>query len=212
MADFASKRVQALEACEKVINCIEDETVTIASALLQCLKIARLVNDTDAMEWLTYELGGYPRDKDGYLTSSAWNIAVQHGRSFVDKSDKKTHVFSELAAEMESVICNSKEALNNFTTQGFSVSGEWALVATNRMTNSVQQGTNNLLRTAKMYEQRLSVIKAQVYSFAVKWKIDLQFGRTAKKVFDEYQEQVSLYFSGLSTTTLQKLSAIEDLM
>lgn len=210
MVDFASKRVQALEACEKVINCIEDETVTISSAILQCLKIARLVNDTDSMEWLSYELGGYPREKDGRLTSSAWNIAVQHGRSYI--KDKKTLVFTDIAAELEVVINNAKDAINNYSTQGFSASGEWALAATNSMTSSVRQGTNELLNTTKRFQQLLSVIKSQVYTFAVKWKIDLQFGQTAKKVFEEYQEQVSLYFSALSTTTLQKLSAIEDLM
>lgn len=40
----------------------------------------------------------------------------------------------------------------------------------------------------------------------------MQFGNTAKKVFGEYQEKVSLFFSNFSTTTLQKLNAIETLM
>ena len=212
MADFATRRIQALEACKKVINGIEDGSVTISSALLQCMKIARLVNDADAMEWLNYELGGYPRDDEGYLTTAAWNIAVHHGRSCVDKKDKKTYVFTDLAAELENIISNSKEALGNYYTQGFSVSGEWALAATSRMTENVHQATNNLLNTAKTNEHRLSVLKAQFYEYAVKWQIDLQFGKTAKKIFDEYQEKVSLFFSDLSTTTLQKLVAIEDLM
>lgn len=212
MADFATRRIQALEACEKVINGIEDGSVTISSALLQCMKIARLVNDADAMEWLNYELGGYPRDDEGYLTTAAWNIAVHHGRSYVDKKDKKIYVFTDLAAELENIISNSKEALGNYSTQGFSVSGEWALAATSRMTENVHQATNNLLNTAKINEHRLSVLKAQFYEYAVKWQIDLQFGKTAKKIFDEYQEKVSLFFSDLSTTTLQKLVAIEDLM
>lgn len=212
MGDFTTKRLQALEACEKIINGIEDGEITISSALLQCMKVARLVNDVDAMEWLNYELGGYPRDDEGYLTSSAWNIAVQHGRSYVDKKDKKTYVFTDLVAELENIISNSKDALNNFSTQGFSVSGEMALLATSRMTENVNQATNNLLNTSKRNEQRLSVLKAQFYDYAVKWQIDLQFGKTAKKAFEEYQEKVSLFFSDLSTTTLQKLSAIEDLM
>lgn len=212
MADFTTRRTQALEACEKVITGIEDGVITISSALLQCIKIARLVKDTDAMEWLNYELGGYPRNTEGYLTTSAWNMAVQHGRSYVGKNDNQTYVFTELAAELENIISNSKLALNNFSTQGFSVAGEYALVATSRMTENVNQATNNLLYSSKRNEQRLSVLKAQFYDYAVKWQIDLQFGKTAKKVFEEYQEKVSLFFSDLSTTTLQKLSAIEDLM
>lgn len=212
MADFATRRIQALEACEKVINGIEDESITISSALLQCSKIARLVNDIEAMEWLNYELGGYPLDDGGHLTAYAWEVAVQHGRSFVNSKDKNVYVFTELAAELENVISNSKEALNNFSTQGFSVAGNYALAATSRMTENVNQATNNLLNSSKRNEQRLSALKSQYYNYAVKWQIDLQFSNTAKKVFEEYQEKVGLYFSDLSTTTLQKLSAIEDLM
>ena len=65
--------------------------------------------------------------------------------------------------------------------------------------------TNNLLNTSKRNEQRRSGLKAQFYDYAVKWQIDLQFGKTAKKVFEEYQEKVSLFFSDLSTLTIQKL-------
>lgn len=212
MADFATRRIQALDACDKVINGIEDGTIAISSALLQCMKIARLVNDTDAIDWLSYELGGYPLDSQGYVLKDAWNTAVQHGRSFRNKEDKKTHIFTELAAELENLVNNSKDALNNYSTQGFSVSGEWALAATNRMTENVHRATNNLLSTAKISEQRLSILKAQFYEYAVKWQIDLVFGKTAKKVFEEYQEKVSVFFSDLSRTTLQKLSAIEDMM
>ena len=212
MGDFATKRLQAIAACEKIINGIEDGEITISSVLLQCMKVARLVNDVDAIEWLNYELGGYPLNDKGYLTTSAWDVAVQHGRSYVDKKDKKTYVFTDLVAELENIISNSKDALNNFSTQGFSVSGDMALLATSRMTENVNQATNNLLNTAKTNEQRLSVLKAQFYGYAIKWQMDLQFGNTAKKIFEEYQEKVSLSFSKLSTATLQKLSAIEDMM
>lgn len=212
MNDFAKKRLQALEACEKVINGIEDAEISTSSALLLCKKIARLVNDIDGQEWLTYEYGGYPRDDTGHLTESAWDMAVQHGRSYIDKNDKKMHVFIDLAAELENIVSNSKQALNNFSTQGFSVSGDYALLATSTMTQNVNQATNNLLNTSKKNEYRLSVLKAQFYDYAVKWQIDLQFGKTAKKIFEEYQENVSVFFSSMSTTTLQKLSAIEDLM
>ena len=121
-------------------------------------------------------------------------------------------MFIELAAELENTISNSRVALNNYSTQGFSASGELALLATKEMTKNVIQATNGLLNILRKSEQRLSILKAEFYDYAVKWQIDLQFGKTAKKVFEEYQEKVSLFFSELSTTTLQKLAAIEDLM
>ncbi|MCD8006645.1 MAG: hypothetical protein LUF29_06695 [Oscillospiraceae bacterium] len=212
MDNFATRRTQALEACEKVINGIEDGTISTSSALLLCKKIARLVNDTDGQEWLSYEYGGYPRTNDGFIITPAWNIAAQHGRSYMDNKDKKRYVFTELAAELEEAIEGIKIALNNYSTQGFSVEGEMALLATERMTLRVSQNTNDLLKSIKTNESRLSILQSQYYDYAVRWQIDLQFGKTAKKVFEEYQENVDLYFSTLSGVTLQKLSAIEDLM
>ena len=52
----------ALVACGKVINGIEDETISTSSALLQCSKIARLTNDEEAIIWFQYEYGGYVED------------------------------------------------------------------------------------------------------------------------------------------------------
>lgn len=212
VGDFATKRMQALEACNKVINGIEDGTVTVSSALLQCMKIARLVNDAEGQEWLKYEYGGYPKSGDGFVTNEAWNLAVRYGRGFLSKEDKKQHIFIDLAAELEEAIESSRIALNNYTTQGFSASGDFALVATDRMALRVLQGTNGLLNASKINEKRLSILKSQYYDYAVRWQIDLQFGNVAKKIFEEYQEKVSLYFSSLPTTTIQKLNAIEDMM
>ena len=212
MDSFATKRLQALEACEKVINGIEDGVIPTSSSLLLCKKVARLVNDIQGQEWLTYEYGGYPQSDNGHIITSAWNIAVQHGRSYINQNDKKRYVFTDLAAELEESIASIRLALNNYTTQGFSVAGELALLATDRMTLRVSQSTNDLLQASRTNEKRLSILKSQYYDYAVRWKIDLQFGKTAKRVFEEYQENVSLHFSNLSTTTLQNLSAIEDLM
>ena len=212
MSDFSTRRLQALEACNKVINGIEDETVTVSSALLHCMKIARLVNDVDGQEWLSYEYGGYPKAENGFVTESARKIAVHYGRGFISDEDKKQHIFIILAAELEESIESLKASLNNFSTQGFSVSGNYALVTTDRMNQKVAQETYRLLREIRTSEKRLSILKSQYYDYAVRWQIDLQFGNTAKKIFEDYQEQVSLYFSNLSTTTIQKLNAIEDLM
>lgn len=212
MENFLTKRAQALEACEKVISGIEDNTISTSSALLLCKKIARLVNDIQGQEWLTYEYGGYPLTDSGHLTEAAWNVAIHHGRKYLDRKDKKFYVFPELAAELEESIANNRIAISNYTTQGFSVSGDMALLATDRMAARVSQGTNSLLSNNKESEKRLAILKSQYYDYAVRWQIDLQFGNTAKKIFDEYQESVSLFFADLSTPILQKLSAIENLM
>ena len=97
-----TKTENALVACEKVLNGIEDNTITVTSALLLCLKIARLLNDTDAIMWLQYEYGGYPRNKNGYIQKEAWQIAWGKGRGYIE--DGKELVFSEIASELAEKI------------------------------------------------------------------------------------------------------------
>ena len=213
MRDYSDKKHQAIEACEKAINGIEDETLTVGAALLLCKKIARLVNDYDAIEWLNYEYGGYP-DKDG-IQRDAWDMAVKHGRlcRSKDKNGKMVeYIFTELCGELEETIDSNKRAINNYSTQGFSVSGEQAYVSTNSLTRCVAQQTNDLLKTIRLAERRLSILKSQYYDYAVRWQIELKFGKAVSTIFEEYQEKVDLYYSSLPTSIIQKLSAIQELM
>lgn len=182
MSNIATKKSQALEACEKVINGIEDGELSVSSALLLCKKIARLVNDEEGQEWLGYEYGGYPRGENGYILHNAWQTASRHGRSYQleDKDGKKQEViFTELCGEIEASIESDKKAINNYTTQGYSASGNYAPLATNNMANAVFRGTNDLRKNIKTSERRLSILKAQYYDYAVRWQIELQFGNTA---------------------------------
>ena len=215
MSNITTKKMQALEACEKVINGIEDGVLSVSSALLLCKKIARLVNDQEGLEWLDYEHGGYPKAKDGLIQSQAWHIGSNHGRYYQENGKdgkKKDLIFTELCNELEASIDSDKRAMNNYTTQGYSASGDYAAVATANMANAVFRGTNDLRQSIKISERRLSILKSQYYDYAVRWQIELQFGNTAQSVFEEYQEKVDGCFTSMPTSTLQKLNAIEDLM
>ena len=126
MSDFTTRRQQALVACDKVINGIEDGTISVSASLLLCKKIARLVNDIEGQEWLTYEYGGYPRENNGRIVHSAWEIAANHGRKYLSKNEDGTYrevVFSQLCVELETSIQSMTASLGNFSTRGISASG-----------------------------------------------------------------------------------------
>lgn len=93
---------KALEACEKVIDGVEDNTITTESALLLCTKIARLTNDEENMIWLQYEYGGHPRNNNGKVIPDAWDLAYKKGRGY--QHDGKSYIFTELASELEEKI------------------------------------------------------------------------------------------------------------
>ena len=98
----ATKTEKALLTSENVLEGIECGTIATSSALLQCLRIARLLNDSEAVKWFQYEYGGYPKDLNGLVLNEAWTVACQHGRSFV--KDGKVSIFVSLASELEAKI------------------------------------------------------------------------------------------------------------
>ena len=215
MVNISTKKIQALEACDKVINGIEDGELSVSSALLLCKKIARLMNDQTGLEWLNYEHSGYPRDNNGKIVNKAWQIGAEHGRSYQVKGKDNENVkviFVELCNELETAIDSEKKAIGNYTTQGYSVSGDVALLATDRMALRVAQGTNELLESIKTNERRLAILKSQYYDYAVRWQIEINFGNTAQSIFEEYQSKVDKYFTAMPTSTIQKVNAINDLM
>lgn len=203
-----SKKQQAIEACNKVINGIEDENISVQSALLTCRKIARLVNDQDGMLWLKYEAEGYPHTNDGHLESKAFYIGENHGRGYV--SDGTRCIFTEICSSLENDITNAQLAIGNFSTQGFAPSGDYALLTTQRMTQSVAAGTSSYITKASTASRKLSILKSEYYNYAMEWLISMNFSDVAGSVFDEYQEKVSKYFSAFPAETLQKVNAIDD--
>ena len=85
-----TKSEQALEICEKILEGVELQTLSTSSILLLCLRVARLLNDTEALIWLQYENGGYPQTENGNIVSSAWQIAYENGRGSYNKDKQKT--------------------------------------------------------------------------------------------------------------------------
>lgn len=203
-----NKIEKALDACEKVLDGIEESTISTSSALLLCLRIARLLNDQNAITWLQYEYGGYPRVEDGHVEHKAWEIAYNNGRGYINDGDKV--IFTELASELEEKTEVQNRAVNNFTTQGVSASGDYAVVAMNNLTSSVIHSTETLITNVTRNKKRLSILRSTYYDYALKKHIEISFGNVATDIFSEYRERVENYFSVLSKEAILKLQAIED--
>lgn len=199
---------QALTACANVLGGIENGTLTTSSALLQCLKIARLLNDLDSIAWLQYEYGGYPRDQNGKILSAIWKVADKNGRGYTKEGER--YIFSELASELEASIKAQQSAINNFSTQGTSVSGEYASASMSVLTNHVARNTKSLLNDIIKSEKQLSILKSKYYEYALRKHIEISFGNVVADIFYSYRETVDSYFARLSPEVIDKLKAIED--
>lgn len=115
-----------------------------------------------------------------------------------------------LEAWLEEKIVAQHKAVNNFSTQGTAISGDYALGAVNNLTSAVARSTNGIVSNIALSEKRLSILKSRYYDYAIKKQIEVAFGNVAESVFSEYRKKVENKFSDLSKDTILKLQAVKD--
>ena len=61
-----SKLEEALHLSEEILNQLEDANVKTSVIALKCLRLARLMDDYESVDWLVCEMEGYKSTKDEY--------------------------------------------------------------------------------------------------------------------------------------------------
>jgi len=197
----------ALDLSEELLNGIELETLSTSSAALRCLRLARLVSDKHSVQWFQYETSGYTTTEDGYIENEAFKIGFKNGRGYYSNDDKKPRIFTELASELESLIHAREAAIGALTTQGASVSGEYAYVAMNNLSTSVQNNTNNMLNSIKQSQRRISILRGKYYDYALTVNMELKFSQKVEEIFHSYRASIDTRFIELVPDSIKKLDA-----
>lgn len=199
---------EALKVSEDILNSFEDYTQKVSSVLLKCLKLARLMEDEDAIEWISCELHGYKASKDG-IPSNLFEIAANHGRENNEKNENgKRTIFSELASELEDKIESSKATIGSFTTAGASVAGEQSYIAMGNLTSTVTNANNNLRNIISTSERKLSILRGEYYNYALEINMQLKFSNKVEEIFNDYRIGVDSRLVSLTPKSIKKLSSI----
>lgn len=203
-----NKIEEALKVSEDILNSFEDYTQKVSNVLLKCLKLARLIEDEAAIEWLSCELHGYKSSKNG-IPSDLFELGASHGRENNKEDEEKCRtIFTELASELEDKIESSKSAIGSFTTAGVSVAGEWAPTAMRNLTSSVANANNGLRNTITSSEKKLSILRGEYYNYALEVNMQLKFSNKVEEIFNDYRINVDSRLVTLTPKSIKKLSSI----
>lgn len=204
---MAERLVEALQLSEEILIGIEMETLSTSSAALRCLRLARLTKDSDSVKWLENETNGCFRKADGSLDPETFILGYKHGRGIPGTKIEDLSLFGELADELEAAIQSKQAAIGTLTTQGVSVSGEWAAVSLNNLSQDVQAQTNNLLNTIQVCRRHLAILRGEYYKYAASVNLELKFSQRAENIFLSYRLSVDRNLIFLAPESLKKLDA-----
>ena len=192
-----SRRDEALRVAEELLADLELHRLAPPDAARKTSRLARLLDDADAMDWLRHEVSGYslPLNQDAVRAAERSNRqapAAEDGSSLWYAADLAT-----LSADAE----GARTELSS-THTGTSHS-EWAVVVER------QKAERNLV-LRQLISARSGLIErilGSFYEYAGARYQELRFGTAVESAFEVVRQQVDSAIAELVPNALPKLSA-----
>jgi AbiTii len=193
-----SRHEEALGLADELLADIELSRIPPIDAARKTSRLARLLDDTEALRWLHYEINGYP--KVGPLDAEAWAAATRSNRLDAPTEDGKSQAFTaslgRLHTEMES-------ALEQLSAPSTTASGEWAPTVEREKRSALRQ----LRMAAADRKGRIDAIVGAFYQYVSERYQELRFGRAVETAFEVVREEVDSAIGALVPDALPKLNA-----
>lgn len=181
-----NRRDLALELAEELLTDIEYSRIPASDVLKKVTRLARLLDDTDALAWLSYEMNGYPTGGlDGAATAAAERSNRQAGVNAETGNKKyRTATLTRLQAEIQS------RTLQLQTAQDSSSSS-------NQLERTTVSG-----HIADLHENLGKVLGA-IYGYVLERQIELRFGAAVEDAFlvvrNEVDARIAMLVPGAAT-------------
>jgi hypothetical protein len=207
MASTESRRAEALALAEQLLTEIELSTIGPADIARKASRLARLIDDTDAMKWLQFEIAGYPRP----LTPDAVAAALQSNRLVRDPQEASgdgsgprywTQTLGELAATIEA--CKAQISAASDAPVSVSSSNPYQHVAP--PTGNTQERSavrNHIARQQAILDN----VVGALHAYSADRYQELRFGSAVESAFEVVRREVDLSIGELVPNALPMLSA-----
>jgi len=207
---------EATSLSEEILADMEYSHISLEGTLLKCSRLARLLNDQDAMEWLRQELGGFDKDpKSGGFTSAARKAALRSGRKNAPEQPSKNAdqklptVNPSTVARLESQVSTLGEQLKVAFDPSFSSSSQSVINPTPPSNEQERFQLSNTIATDRDLLQR---IRNSVHSYVVSCNYSLKFGAITQDIFARTRERVDTELAARCPAAAQRfMSAYEGL-
>jgi hypothetical protein len=190
-----TRRQEALRVAEQLLSDIELAAITPRDAVLRAGRLARLLDDPEAIEWLGYEIRGYPTT----LTPEAAQAARRSARDVLG-DDGQTRFWTKAAGTLQAEMKSATEQLGSI---GGTVSGDWAYkVELDRRAERV-----SLSQAVITNQQILDGVVGQLHDYASTKYQELRFGAAAESAFELLRHEVDRAIAETVPEALPMLSA-----
>ncbi|MGN7779033.1 hypothetical protein ACTJJE_05885 [Mycolicibacterium sp. 22603] len=206
-----NRRAVASQLSEELLTDFELSRIGPAELVRKSSRLARLLDDDDAMGWLSIEISGFdPHRTESGLTSNAWSAAVRSQRVFVDDDGQKkarTPSVGQLAAMVESakirLAASSDAPISVTSANPYQTVGSPTGNARERGMVQGQISNNQAL---------LDRVLGAIHEYVSERHVELRFGDAVESSFTRVREHADGALVGLVPEAASKLSAAFELV
>ena len=167
-----SRRKEALILSEDLLADIELVRLSPVAIVRKANRLARLMDDAEALSWLSFEVGGYT-EKGAGLPPEEWRAAVRSGRQYFEQKDGKQVGYASVTSlsSLASTVETSKIRLQK--------SGD---------ANVYER--NNIQTNATKSQSIIDKVIGAVYLYVSQIYQELRFGSAVESAFENVRNQV----------------------
>ncbi|NEU29947.1 hypothetical protein GN156_04040 [bacterium LRH843] len=207
---------EALELSEEILRNFELSEIPTQHIVLKCLRLARLINDFDAVEWLRQEANGFEINEKGFMTSIAWEAAQRSSRIyFIDdpnskaaKPKKVERAFTDTIAVMEANVMTAKSRMEVAYDRDVSVSSHSTYLPVVPPGNAAErQGISRIINDNI---EKIEKVKSKLYEFIFNINYELKFGDITEDIFIRKRLTVDTILKDICPEAIQKFISVYE--
>ncbi|OBJ72290.1 hypothetical protein A5627_22005 [Mycobacterium colombiense] len=207
----ADRRAEALSLSEELLTDFELSRLGPTELVRKASRVARLLDDSNAMAWLAVEISGYePHTTTGGVSQAAWAAAVRSHRVFEDDDGVKRAKTGSVS-HMSVMIESSKTRMAASADAPVSISSA-------NPNQFVGQPTGNTVERKVLQEAIitnqgvLDRVLGAIHEYVSEKYLELRFGDAIETSFTRIREAADGVLVGLVPEAANQLAAALDLV
>ncbi len=202
-----SRLDEALELSEEILRNIELGEVRLQTAIQKTLRLARLINDMEAVDWIREELKGFSR-KENSLTNEAWEACKRSNRVYYDKEKEKELAFTQSVSVLEELIAALKERMKVSYDPNVSVSSQSQYLPPLPQGNGPER--RGIAQNIATYTEQIEKVKSSFYDYVFNINYELRFSNITEDIFTRKRLQVDEKLSDISPEAVRKFVSVHE--
>jgi hypothetical protein len=186
---------EAEELAKQLLDDIELDRTTVNRQVLKAMRLARLVEDEAAIEWLNFEISGCP-------SNDAGDRHMTRTRRWTDQENNEGYWAS--TAALQAQIDATSAAVSAMRVE--SVSGDYLVPALRGQREEIASFSNIIAELGKV----LASVSGLVHTFAARIYQELRFSAVQAELFESARQSVDARLAALGGDALTKIESINE--